>query len=752
MSASPLRAIIPVATVFVLGANLLTLVVGIAPNFDTRVVDLGEAIWPGYAAELREDPQPPDCDLEDLKKQVAACPADGAAPAGGDPFGGKDPFAEPAAPSAAPPPAAPPAAPAADPFGGKDPFAEPPAAPAGAAPPAGDPFAGKDPFADAPAAAAPVNCAALKSLTERCDARHQEFQSAVARIDGPVRAFRAVERTISDVSQFPWWKHLLVLVMIVGAASTTAHRAHIAMRNPANLLEHRVSQAAQLVAYLLLAVSCAFDWHVQQLSTAEREDPALPILLGVGFLGLAAMNVVHLLRPPTDGMDTKPSFARVLMVIPLFAWLVTISGLYFLLVEHHWSGLAIYLHKFVAYPTVYLGIALYVWAGMLLSETRVAPLMFDVLQPWRLSPYLQSWLVSVVSAVPTAYSGASGIFVISTGKVIFERLRAGGASRRVALGATAMSGSLGVVLRPCLIVVLIAVLNKQVTTDALFRAGFYVFLVTAGFYLLAMMMRGESRVMPASPAVAAGPSLRAAASLLPYLAIAVATLAFYAGAFKTWMNENTAPNVVPVLLLLLVVYDQLRRAPPEPVPAVRDPGNDAPAARFHAKGLVPALTHATGEASHNAGALLSVMTGSVAFGGIVERSAIMDRIPQSFDSPVVAMAVLVVAMILLGMAMDGLGAVILVSVTIAPIAYASHIDPIHFWMMGLVAFELGYLHPPVGLNILLARQVIGHEAEVERFPVEGGFFARYEHVIVPCLVLAAALVVVAFAPFLWLYP
>ena len=43
------------------------------------------------------------------------------------------------------------------------------------------------------------------------------------------------------------------------------------------------------------------------------------------------------------------------------------------------------------------------------------------------------------------------------------------------------------------------------------------------------------------------------------------------------------------------------------------------------------------------------------------------------------------------------------------IAYANNIDPLHFWMMVLVAFELGYLLPPVAINQLLTRQVIGEE-------------------------------------------
>ena len=54
-----------------------------------------------------------------------------------------------------------------------------------------------------------------------------------------------------------------------------------------------------------------------------------------------------------------------------------------------------------------------------------------------------AWLAVVLSALPTAYSGASGIFVIAAGAVIYEQLRDAGSTKRMALAATAMSGSLG---------------------------------------------------------------------------------------------------------------------------------------------------------------------------------------------------------------------------------------------------------------------------------------------------------------------
>ena len=111
------------------------------------------------------------------------------------------------------------------------------------------------------------------------------------------------------------------------------------------------------------------------------------------------------------------------------------------------------------------------------------------------------------------------------------------------------------------------------------------------------------------------------------------------------------------------------------------------------------------------------------------------------------MTALVGLMVLVGMTMDALGAVVLVSVTLAKVAYDNGIDPVHFWMMVLVAFELGYLTPPVALNHLLARQVIGPEANLEDEELD--FWSDNEHLWLQMLVMGIALVLVAYVPFLW---
>jgi len=680
----------------------LALAVGVAPNFSTRVVGIGERVWPGYAQDLRADPVAPECELAALEERVAACPAEAAPTASGaDPFGGADPFADPGSDPAAAEPT--------DPFGGSDPFA------------GSDPFVGATPKAT-------ENCTAVRSLRDRCAGRHAAYADIQGRLTSGVRGFRSVELAVSDLARFAYWKHLLVILVMLGAARTTALRMHIALRSPLTRLEHWLAQGSQAAAHLLLMISCVVDWRVQQQSSAEAENPMLPLLWAVGFGCLLLINGRHLARPPPpEPALVRPT--RLLMVVPLYVYMALIGAGWFLLGEGHTSGQAIYLHKFAQHPKIYLGIGLYIWAGMMLSETRVATLFFGLLTPWKLPPAVLAWLVVVLAALPTAYSGASGIFVIAAGAVIFHQLRAAGASPRMALSATAMSGSLGVVLRPCLVVVLIAVLNKQVTTDELFSNGLIVFGLTTTLYLAAMLLRNDQPLRVAPVGEALPQMIRACRPLLPYVGVAAGMLVLYAVVFDTEVNEHTAAFVLPAILIALVIAD----------------GGEGP----QRARIWRSLTSATEESSHHIGALLMLMACSVGLGGVVERAELMELMPSDLGSPVAAMSVLVVIMVLVGMTMDALGAVILVSFTVAGLAYDNGIDPVHFWMMVLVAFELGYLTPPVAINHLLARQVIGAPARVEETPTEGGFLYRYEHVLLPMAVMGTALLLVAFVPLFW---
>jgi TRAP-type C4-dicarboxylate transport system permease large subunit len=148
------------------------------------------------------------------------------------------------------------------------------------------------------------------------------------------------------------------------------------------------------------------------------------------------------------------------------------------------------------------------------------------------------------------------------------------------------------------------------------------------------------------------------------------------------------------------------------------------------------------------GAYICLMLFTQIVSGMVERSDVMTMAPQHFPNVWLAMGFLVITKVILGMVMEPLGAIMLVSGTLAPMAYNNGIAPVNFWMMVLVAFELGYLLPPVALNQLLTRQVVGEE-EIDRADAEvagQSLYRRYERWILPCIVMALSLGLVAFGP------
>ena len=149
------------------------------------------------------------------------------------------------------------------------------------------------------------------------------------------------------------------------------------------------------------------------------------------------------------------------------------------------------------------------------------------------------------------------------------------------------------------------------------------------------------------------------------------------------------------------------------------------------------------------GALVILMALSVSVGGFLERIEIMEAFPTDISSTFIVISLIVLVMVLVGMIMDPFGAVILISATVAPVAYQYGIEPVHFWMITLIGFEMGYITPPVALNHLLARQSIGDEqvAAADAEVRHKSFYYRFERWILPILVMLPAMLIIAYVPY-----
>lgn len=581
--------------------------------------------------------------------------------------------------------------------------------------------------------------AARESLMSQvlvCQKKHQDRAVYDAQLTQSVVLFRNLEHTFADISLFAikYQRATLILLLMLACIVATARRSHIAFRSEHSQLDHRVSQSAQLLAHLGLGVSTYAFYQGSYASGTEVTNPELMIILMCGCAVLAAINVYHLSRKDPE-LDAPAKPLRSLLTVPIHTFMLLAALGHFFLREQHFPGVAIYFTQIFQLTNLHLAIGLYILGGMLLKETHIGARLFDVFKPWRMPPEMLAFVAIALMAYPTAYTGASGIIIIAMGAVVYQEMRRVGTRRQLSLAITAMTGS-GVVLRPCLLVVGIAILNKEVVTDELFYWGFQVFLLSMVVFAVFAMITRKEPLKLAPPSEALMPSLRLLGPVAPYVLLLTLTLVFYAVVLDTYLDEFSAPIVLPVLIAVIVLYERLFSK------QFRERNktlNSSPT-------VTRAFTNAVDNSAIQIGALLMLMACSFTVGGIIERGGGVLEIPEVFGSVYAAMAFLVLFLVLIGMIMDPFGALILVTGTIAPVAYAQGIHPVHFWMTCLMAFELGYLSPPVSLNHLLTRQVVG-DKEVELALQEGdSFYYRHERIFLPLMVMGTTLLIVAFGP------
>lgn len=602
----------------------------------------------------------------------------------------------------------------------------------------------------------------LVASRAQCEQRYRHYDQVHERITPGVKAFRMLEIGIAkfgEVGQNMQRIMLAILVLICGLTAVF-RRHHIALRPMETEMDYRVAAGAQLIAHLFLFFSVySFKEVVFSAGVAvSAQHAALHYLWIFGFAAILLLSAYQFLFVPKHA-KSGGSFVKAQLAVPLYAVMAIISGVYFGSVGH-FAGIGIYLNHMMELSQLFLNVGLYIWVGMLLKRTLLAQVVFNVFRPLRLPPEMLAVVVVALAAIPTAYTGGSGIFIIAVGGLIYAELRRAGARRQLALAASAMSGSLGVVLRPCLLVVIIAALNNEVTTDQLFSWGVKVFFLTIVLFAgMALLTRQGPLRLDMSDNVGME-MLQGLKPLIPYVILIGVTMFIYSITLNAHLDEFSAPIILPVLMLVILAYERIMQ---EKNVLKRENMNiDYVEDRVEKSwvdlrdgrdSMEKTIREATTETTGHIGALLMLMGLSVSLGGVIERADLMMMVPSSFESIWIAMGVLVLVLVVIGMIMDPYGAVILVSATIAAIAYQSGIHPVHFWMVVLVAFELGYLTPPVALNHLLTRQVVGEEeVRLSKLDVIGqNFWYRHEKIMLPMVTMAIALVLVAFVPLLFAY-
>ena len=648
------------------------LLMGLGGSMHTRMLALGEQIWPGYYS-LDPGAEAPSCETDvDIDKRVQE---ELSAEKEDDPFG----------------------------LGGGGPSKE-------------------------------ALRSSIEKNVERCQERHEQYESMQERITPVLVAYKTVERGMAEwlTDNRSLSTYLFIMLLGFGAATAAFANHHISIRPPINRVDWVLAEGGQLVVNLLMVYSLYnyFGNLVDTPDTGRLQD--LQKAWMVMFTVLAGINLVRLFSMPADLPRGRLGISSPL-AIPLYCWMGVMGYLYFSN-GGNWdtAGLGVYLNQLTKHASLFVNIGLYVFVGMMLKQTTIPDRLLAVVQPWQLPPATLASLVIFATAFPTAFTGASGIFILAVGGTVYDELRRAGAGRQLSLATTAMSGSLGVVLNPCLLIVVVAALNKEVTTSELFGWGFWVFILSATIFTL-MVTRSEKEWRPrvSNPRLAMKQSLRALKPLIPDVALIAVIVFLFWLVLGMEFNEFSAPTMLPIIMMALVALDY-----------------DGGGSRVMGTGRRIAI--GAGESAVHVGALLTLIGLSMTVGGVLERSHVIAGLfPAEAESVLLVVLALMVMLTIIGMFMDPFAAVVLVSATIAQPAIGLGVDALHFWVMTIVAFELGYLTPPVALNHLLTRQVVGVKEALVPEPDAPNLYRRFQRLILPLMVMGTTLLLVGLVPLLF---
>jgi C4-dicarboxylate transporter DctM subunit len=326
---------------------------------------------------------------------------------------------------------------------------------------------------------------------------------------------------------------------------------------------------------------------------------------------------------------------------------------------------------------VLVAIPLFTFAGFLLSAGQ-APQRLVVL-----SQALLGWLpggLAIISLVAcalfTAFTGASGVTIIALGALLYPALVQAGYDERFSLGLITSSGSLGLLFAPSLPLILYGIV-AEVPVDDLFVAG-----VLPGLLMIAMLAiysywhnRKLRYVASERSAARIREAVWAARWDVPLPIVVLGGI--YSGYFA--VSEAAAVTALYVIFVECVVLREV-------------PWRDLPRIMRESMVLVGAILIILGVSLASTNLMIDT--------GVPQR--LFELVRAYVEGPTTFLLALLLFLLVLGAILDIFSATVLVVPLLLPIASQYGIDPLHLGIVFLAAMELGYLTPPVGLNLFIA--------------------------------------------------
>ena len=396
----------------------------------------------------------------------------------------------------------------------------------------------------------------------------------------------------------------------------------------------------------------ALLWIIIGLTGAFQDDYWL-ILVGLGIL---CISVVY----------GAPIFVGLGGVAILFFWGDFIPM----------SAIPAEMYRIVVSPTLPT-IPLFTLAGYILAESGASQRMVDVFS----STF--GWIkggtpvvVVLLCGFFTALTGGSGVTILALGGLLYPLLRKSGYSELFSLGLITVSGSLGLLFPPSLPAIIYSV-TAGVSVKSVFIAGLIpgtlLVVFVAGW---AVFIGGKERIKVQS--FQWDSALKTLWIAKWEMVIPVLILFGVFGGFTT-LVETAAITVVYILIIETLVYKDLQV-------------NSLPKIVVDCATLVGGVL-----------IILGVAMGLTSY--LVDAQIpmhLLSWVKETISSKYVFLLMLNGLLLLVGCMMDIFSAIIVFVPLISPLGLYFGVDPVHLAIIFIANLELGFITPPVGMNLFLS--------------------------------------------------
>ena len=539
---------------------------------------------------------------------------------------------------------------------------------------------------------------------------------------------------------------LTLWLAFLGGLLATWEDGHLKLSTSSVLGEGRVRDLARLASgTVAAAVTAVLAYASLQVVRADRQAG---IVLPIGLpqwvgelvmpLSLAAMALLFIVKasPRRSGralavaavaavfglglLAWRPApliwvlgtvlLAATLLGAPVFAAMGGFGLLLFFREATPVAAVSAEIYRLIASPTL-PAIPLLTACGYVLAEGKASHRLvrlFRALFGWM--PGGLAVLVAGVCALFTTFTGGSGVTIIALGGLVYPMLREEGYPEGFSLGLVTAGGSLGLLFPPSLPVILYGVV-AGVPPDLLYLGGLlpgFLLLVLVAAYGVFIGKRVQKGRTPFS-----GREVVAATWGAKWeLAVPVLVIGLFASGAASLVESAAAACAFAIVTQCLVMRDlHLFR--------------DLPGVLLKATTLI--------------GAVLILLASAMGLTSYLVDAEIPGRllaaVQAHVQSPLVFLLALNVFLLILGSVLEIYSAIIILTPLVVPIGAAFGIDPVHLGVIFLANLELGFLFPPVGLNLFLSASRFG--TPLPRL---------YRHVVPFLIILAIGVLLITYVP------